>query len=148
MSDTTTTWVPMAGRGDWTLDGADLASGDDLETAVLISLFTDREANLDDAIPDGTGDPRGWIGDADQLYKIGSRLWLLERAKQTTETLTKAKGYITEALQWLIDDGVVAKFDIYVEWTKASQLGAKVVAYQKNGPALAMNYSWVWKGIN
>lgn len=132
-------------RGDWSHDNASLASGDDLETAILISLFSDREASSDDVILDGTGDPRGWVGDVDQDYKIGSRLWLLERAKQTQETLRLASDYIAEALQWLIDDGVVARFDITVEWTRASVLGANLVAYKQSGAAKALNFSWVWR---
>ena len=147
MSDTSTIWVRDLGRGDWNLVGADLQSGNDLETAILISIFSDREANPDDIIPDGTNDPRGWIGDIDQPYKIGSRIWLLTRAKQTQETLSRANDYIAEALQWLIDDGVVAQFDITTEWTKPGLLGAKVLAYQ-GGISTPMNFSWAWKAIN
>ncbi|MET3132229.1 phage gp46-like protein [Oxalobacteraceae bacterium GrIS 1.11] len=148
MSDTSTVWVRELGRGDWSLDGADLQSGNDLETAILISLFTDREANPDDVIPDGTGDPRGWVGDLGQPYKIGSRIWLLARAKQSPETLRLASDYIGEALQWLIDDGVVARFDITAEWSAPSLLGAAVMAYQNNGSSIPMNFSWVWKAIH
>lgn len=145
MSDTRTIWMRDMARGDWAHDNASLASGDDLDTAILISLFSDREASSDDVIPDGTGDPRGWVGDVDQDYKIGSRLWLLERAKQTQETLRLANDYIAEALQWLIDDSVVARFDITTEWTRAGMLGASLVAYQQSGAARALNFSWVWR---
>jgi phage gp46-like protein len=148
MTDTTTIWNRDLSRGDWALAGADLQTGSDFESAILISLFTDREANPDDEIPDGTGDPRGWVGDQGQDYKIGSRLWLLARAKQTTETLQRASDYIAEALQWLLDDGVVARFDITVEWTRPAMLGARILAYQPNGNATPMNFSWVWKAIN
>ena len=148
MSDTTTVWVRELGRGDWALTGASLLEGNDLETAILISLFSDREANTDDVIPDGTNDPRGWVGDAGEDYKIGSRIWLLERAKQTTETLRRAGDYIAEALQWLIDDGVVAQFDIVTEWTRAGTLGANVLAYKNTGSSIPMSFSWVWKAIN
>lgn len=109
MSDTATIWVRDLGRADWAMDGLALQAGSDLETAIIISLFSDREANPDDVIPDGTRDPRGWIGDVDQPhYKVGSRMWLLDRAKQTTGTLRRANDYIAEALQWLIADRVVA----------------------------------------
>lgn len=145
MSDTRTIWMRDMARGDWSHDNANLASGGDLETAILISLFSDREASSDDVISDGTGDPRGWIGDVDQDYKIGSRLWLLERAKQTQETLRLANDYIAESLQWLIDDSVVARFDITTEWTRPGMLGANLVAYQQSGAAIAFNFSWVWR---
>ncbi len=147
MSDTTTVWDTALGVGDWNLIGAQLQSGDDLDTAVLISLFTDRVARPEDVIPDGTADPRGWWGD-DPLYPIGSRLWLLYRAKKTQDTLAKAQDYVAEAVQWLIDDGVVAQFDITVEWTDPSQLGIWLVAYKSDGTQQSLNYSWAWAGIN
>ena len=141
MSDTTTIWRDFA-RGDWELNGAQLQSGNDLATAVLISLFTDRQARADDVIPDGTTDRRGWWADGDVL--IGSRLWLLDRSKQTTETLNRAYDYITEALQWMIDDGVVMQFGVNVQWMNPGQLGANVVAYRSDGTNSAMNYGWAW----
>lgn len=147
-TDITIFWDSANNRGDWATQGPVLATGNDLETAILVSLFTDRMAAADDEIPDGSGDPRGWWGDAGGTTQIGSRLWLLRRAKQTTETLQRAYDYIAEALQWLIDDGVVAKFDITVEWTRASMLGAMVVAYQQDGTQVSTAYTWVWNGIN
>lgn len=148
MSDTTTVWVPALGRGDWVLQGADLQNGDDLITAVLISLFTDRIANEDDEIPDGTDDPRGWWADAGERYPIGSRLWLLDREKQTNETKARARDYIVESLQWLIDDGVVARFDVDVAWIAPGNLGAQVIANRVDGSTVAMNFASVWQGIN
>lgn len=148
MSDITTIWVPKLSHGDWVLAGADLESGGDLVTAVLISIFTDRVANTDDDIPDGSGDPRGWWGDAGERYPVGSRLWLLGRSKQLPETAALAKDYIAESLQWLIDDGVVARFDIDTTWIAPAQLGAQVVANRTDGSTVAMNFTSVWQGIN
>ena len=148
MSDISTIWDTALGVGDWKLAGADLASGSDLETSVFISLFTDRVANPDDVIPDGTSDPRGWWGDVDQDYPIGSRLWLLDRAKQTKETLRHAYDYVAEALQWLIDDEVVDHLDILCEWVGPGQLGIQVVAYQPSGASKPMRFIWAWKGIS
>ena len=148
MSDTTTVWDVANARGDWQMSGPLLATGNDLATAILISLFTDRIAEPGDTIPDGSNDPRGWWGDSGNTVLIGSRLWLLQRAKQTQETLQRANDYIVEALQWMIDDGVVAKFDILVEWTQTSELGAQVVAYKQDGSTVATAYTWAWKGIN
>jgi phage gp46-like protein len=143
MSDISTVWLPEIGRGDWLQNGAQLASGNDLVTAILISLFTDRVAAADDVIPDGSSDSRGWWGD-DPANPIGSRLWLLGRAKQVTDTLSRAQDYITEALQWLIDDGVVARFDILTEWTRSGMLGARIIAYEASGGIIALNSKSVW----
>lgn len=141
MADITITWSPADGRGDWTFaPGGDLDTGDDLATAILLSLFTDRPALKDDVIPDGTTDRRGWWGDRE----LGSRLWLLERAKQTTETLHRVRDYIAEALQWLVDDGVVARFDIEAAWLRRSTLGARITAFRSDGRTVALSYSWAW----
>ena len=144
MSDISTLWQTT--RGDWKLSGQSLASGNDLVTAVVVSLFTDRVALPDDAILDGSNDPRGWWAD-DALNPIGSRLWLIDRAKRTQETLERAQGYINEALQWLIDDGVVAQFGVFVEWTAPHTLGAQVTAYRRDGGTTPMNFAWAWPSL-
>ncbi len=144
MSDIATVWAgPLQASGDWQIAGPDLLSGNDLQTAVLISLFSDRTAQPSDTIPDGTTDPRGWWGDNFQ-YPVGSRLWLLGRSKQTRETLQAAQLYISEALQWLIDDGVAAAVDVGCEWTEPGLLGARIVVLRTDGTTQVMNFGWVW----
>jgi len=143
MPDIMISWSAGEARGDWSLASGDLGTGDDLATAILLSLFTDRLATADDTLPDGTDDRRGWWGDRE----IGSRLWLLDRAKETEDTRRKAGDYIAEALQWLIDDGVVARFDIRVEWVRRSTLGAWVTAHRRDGTSTAYNFAWAWQGV-
>ncbi len=101
---------------------------------MLVSLFTDRVANPDDSLPDGSGDPRGFWAD-DPRYPTGSRLWLLDRAKRTQQTIGLARGYIDEALQWLIDDGVVSSIDVALEWTQRSTLAARITIYAPESAA-------------
>lgn len=96
---------------DFRIEFGDLMTGNELSTAVVMSLFTDGRAQPDDLIPDGT-DPRGWWADALDGERYGSRLWLLERANATAEVLSRAKGYAVEALQWLIDDGIAKSIDV------------------------------------
>lgn len=128
-------------HGDWVLDGPSLASGHDLETAILISLFSDRLALPSDETPDG--DRRGWWGDSPQ-YPIGSRLWLLDRVKGPRDVPQRAHDYAAEALQWLIDDGVVARFDIAAQWVTPSRLDLIVTANQREGTRVAMRFAQVW----
>lgn len=147
MADATLTWDVANNRADLVMVGPALATGNDLQTAIIISLFTDRMAQPGDVIPDGTNDPRGWW--ADDTVPIGSRMWLLSRAKQIPDTLQRAYDYLAEALQWLIDDGVVAQFDINVSWARPSVLGAQITAYKQNGTTLMTGqYAWAWSGIN
>ncbi|RJF85048.1 hypothetical protein D3877_11410 [Azospirillum cavernae] len=143
MADILVSWIANDARGDWSLVSGDLDTGDDLATAILLSLFTDRSATASDSPPDGSGDRRGWWGDRE----IGSRLWLLDRAKQTEETRRRAADYVAEALQWLIDDGVVARFTIRVEWARRSTLGVWVIAHRSDGQSTSFNFDWAWQGV-
>lgn len=143
MSDITTVWNASLLRGDWVQQGSALQAGGDVITGVLISLFTDRIANEDDAIPDGTGDPRGWWAD-DAQHPIGSRLWLLSREKQLDLVPQRAKDYCKEALQWLIDDGVVSSFDVAAEWVRSSLLGVQVTAHRRNDSPVSLKFSAAW----
>jgi phage gp46-like protein len=148
MPDISTFWQPEQARGDWALAGADLAAGGDLATAVLISLFTDRRADPDDVIPDGSNDPRGWWGDTGRDTPIGSRLWLLEREKRTEAVRLRAEDYIGEALQWLLDDGVASSIEVVAQWALGGRLDAMVVIVEPTGRRQVFNYQWAWKGVN
>lgn len=175
MVDIATLWSPSLGIGDWYVqvgeDGAltdnlgapitddsgmpirdglfgsatDLQMGDDLFTAVLISLFTDAQAGDDDIIPDASLDPRGWWGDLGEDLPIGSKLWLLTRSKQTADVLAKAKLYIEDALRWLVDDGAAASIAVTTEWTKPGMLGALVAIRRASGIDVSLRFDWAWK---
>lgn len=99
---------------DLDTDSDGLTDDDTFETAVLISLLSwaRADADVDDVRdPDNLG---GWWGDsfADEPGdEIGSKLWLLFGAKVTTEVLSLAEQYTTEALQWAIDDGIASGID-------------------------------------
>ena len=141
MADISTVWDVQRTRGDWVLLGPVLESGDDLQTAVLISLFTDRLALPSDPTPEG--DRRGWWGD-DPKYPIGSRLWLLDRVKGPLDVPQRAQDYAAEALQWLIDDGVVARFDIVAQWITPDRLDLTITANRSDGSRVAMKFPQVW----
>ena len=91
MADIALTWNNDIGAGDLCVVGADLLADDGLETAVLLSLFSDRRAR-EEEIPPGQTWRRGWWGDllADDQDQIGSKLWLLEREKQSPTVLVRA----------------------------------------------------------
>ncbi|MES2685735.1 MAG: phage GP46 family protein [Pseudomonadota bacterium] len=123
----------------------DLATGNELSTAVMLSLFTDRRANDDDTLPDGT-DPRGWWADAMDGQRIGSRLWLLESARSLPETFRLAGEYAEEALQWLVDDGIAKS----VQATAVAVGGCDKVMWltvlvcKPDGKTLRWKYRYAW----
>lgn len=127
----------------------DLASDAGLETAVIVSLFTDRRAGADDDIPDGTDDRRGWWADAYAQVaddKIGSRLWLLAREKNIEAAALKAGGYAREALAWMIEDGVVDRIDARAEAVNEKTLGLLVDIYRPAQATAQYRFEAFWNG--
>lgn len=97
------------GMFDLKIEKGDVVRDDGLETAVIISLFTDRRVTEEEK-PYLANSKRGYWGDLFSEIdgdKMGSRLWTLEREKRTTEVLRRSEDYAREALQWMIEDGVV-----------------------------------------
>ena len=169
MSDIALRWDIGAGRADFALSLADqliwtdeagnsvidqngrpvastftpgdgLAMGDELLSALIISLFTDAEASADDVITDGSGDPRGWWGGP-----IGSKIWLRARSKATPSTLALVKNDIEQALAWLITDDIVARIDVATEWTRPAMLGASVFLMRQDGTRRSLAFSRLWE---
>lgn len=99
-------------HGDIAQDGYDLLADDSIETAVIISLFTDRRAEPGDVIPNGTNNRRGYWGDSLRTRPIGSRLWLLSREKNLNSVIVRAETYAAEALHWLLDDGLAGAVSV------------------------------------
>ena len=122
--DLALSWDSAACSADLAVVANDLQGDAGLETAVMLSLFLDRRAEDGDVLPDGASDRRGWW--ADELApvdgdKIGSRLWLLARAKPVRETALRAEEYAREALAWLVEDRVASRVEVSAE---IGQLGS------------------------
>jgi phage gp46-like protein len=142
MTDIRTTWSPLLYAGDWLIDPPDLAGGADLETATLLSLFTDARAADDDRLPGSLDDRRGWWA-----APLGSRLWLLSREVATNEVRLRAEDYCREALQWMLDDGVADQIDVAAEWAAPPdqrRLEIEVVIYRAGNIVFARRFDWAW----
>ncbi|MEP0518575.1 MAG: phage GP46 family protein [Hyphomicrobiales bacterium] len=151
----------QGGYADWALAEPDetgnqigLRAKSALHTAILICLFTDKR------LPDG-GEPtpndpdrRGWHGDtydvrADKSEReMGSLLWTLERGALTEfQTEELAKSYCHEALQTLIDQGVVASFKVETEADVVGGLLKILVnAYSNDGSEqYSQRFGYAWE---
>lgn len=125
-----------------------LDSAEPLVRAVIISLFTWRRANPDDELP---GDQRmGWWGDSFPTVpndRIGSRLWLLSRAKFSVRNppVERAREYAEEALAWLVEDGVVARVEVEAQRIGLDTLALANRFYRSDGTVLAdIRFTDVW----
>ncbi len=95
---------------DLVLENGALVVEHGLETAVLLSLFVDRRAR---ELPPGETDPRGWWAEAKE-DRWGSQLWTLSRAKLTRQTIERARAFALEALNWLVEDGILERVEVAV----------------------------------
>ncbi|WJV64777.1 phage GP46 family protein [Pectobacteriaceae bacterium C52] len=120
---------------------------DPLTRAVAISLFTWRRAGPDDDV----NSVMGWWGDSYPTWqndRIGSRLYQLRREKLTNKTPMKAREYIIEALQWLVDDEVIAHVDVSTERTDVNSMYAAVTLYKQDGTAIALAFDDLWRELD
>ena len=130
------------------LQDIDNDKSDPLVRAVIISLFTWRRAHDDDVLPNTGISRMGWWGDSFPPVandKIGSRLWLLARAKLTDSTAQQAQDYAEEALQWLIDDGVAARVDVSATRRGISTLALTCTVLNRSGAVMArLQFANLW----
>lgn len=146
MSDISSFWNVDAIHADWQADSGALTTGNDLQTAIIISLFTDRLARRDDTY-DGS-DRRGWWGDSDSDNQMGSRLWLIRREKLTTRVAIKAEEYAKEALSWLKNDGVVSEILIAAQIVLPNRLNLTIRYLPPDGDWQECAFFWIWEQIN
>jgi len=132
------------------------APGLDLQTSVLLSLFTDARAETDDPLPSNIrsqdrgqvppGTLRGcWTDNYPTVEgdRIGSKLWLLRREKQTQETLNRAKQYANEALAWIVEDGIASNVTVTAEWVRMGLLGFRAEITRPNGQE-SYRFDYLW----
>jgi phage gp46-like protein len=122
-----------------------LNTEDTLQTAVVISLFTDRRARADESLPYGITDRRGWLGaefvNDDQGDFWGSAFWLLFVTKVNTDILERARFAGQEALAWLVSTGVATKVTVESEWV-GDRLAIRPRIYQ--GALASPVYDVLW----
>ncbi|WVR18343.1 hypothetical protein y223_00063 [Bordetella phage PY223] len=137
--------------GDILTADFDLQTDEGLQTAILISLFSDRRASPDDEMPAGETNRRGWWGDVHPEVPgdvIGSRLWLLFREKKLPEVIARANEYARDALQWLIDDKVAERVDVQAEAIRAGEadvLAIQGTVYRPRGEPVRFRYNYAWQ---
>ena len=130
-------------RFDIAIENGDLALDEGLRTAVLLSLFLDRRAEKDD---DFEGDDRrgSW---QDQYLphagdRQGSRLHLLARAAESEQTLTLARTYASEALNWMVRDGIASKIETEATWVRPGLLGLLITITLANGDVWSETFNY------
>lgn len=152
MTDLVLAFDPETLSADLQLLGGDLSTSSTLETAVLISLFSDARAETGDELPQGETWRRGWaleaVGDAAAGSRFGSRLWLGGRRKQTEETRLWVLETAHAALAWMVGDGIAKAVDLSAEWipgrTGAGMMRLSVLVTKPDVTTESFIYQWAW----
>lgn len=139
MSDLT---IHTLGEPDLTVTANDLAVDDGLRGAVLLSLFCDARAEPGDILPAGDSDRRGWWG-SEFGGPVGSRLWLLSRAKLTADALKRAEIYARESLDWMLTERVASAVKVTASQSNG-QLVLSVAITRPSGNVERYRYGLVW----
>lgn len=117
-------------------DDGDLVIDETPITPVLLSVGLDRRAASDDPLPEGRTQflvqsgidaRRGSAADAldPNGERIGSRLWLLDRAKATETTRLLFLSWLAECVEWAKrETGVLTEID--AQWLTKETLGWRV----------------------
>lgn len=142
-------FLDVDGLIDMAFVPGDVAADAGLETAVLVSLFSDARAT-EDMIPtiDRDGDLRGYWGDVRGTApgdSTGSLLWTIRRAKQLSRTLADAKGYAEAALRWMVEDQVASSVVVNASYPQLGWMLLEVLIYrpQSSNPVVfRYNYQW------
>ncbi|ELM3734793.1 phage GP46 family protein [Edwardsiella piscicida] len=139
------TWKNLLSRGDITIQHDGLSLDDGLVTLVLICLFTDARADVDDEIPDGSGDPRGWPGDTFSDSPWGSKLWLLEREKLTESVRQRVEDYARLSMQPLLRAGYARSADVGASIASFDRINFIVVLIRPDKSQLTIQLSRRWE---
>lgn len=127
------------------IENGDFALIDSFDTSITCALLTDARADANEVLQSQRR--RGWWGNQFASYfpdyQIGSKLWLLDQARNTQNTLNSAIDYARNALQWLVDDGHAD--NIIVNGTRNSSGISLVVQILRGNSIVDTKYYDLWQ---
>lgn len=129
------------------LDG-DLALDQGLESSLLVSLFSDSLIDQDE-LPFQETKLRGWWADGvDETLNdsTGSKLWLLDRAKQNDENLTLAQTFAEQATQWLLDDVISSEIEVSTSYLESGVIEIDIDITKPQGNTVNYKFDSTWLG--
>ena len=130
------------------IDGTIVSS---LQVAVEISLFTDRRATADEINGFKRGQPartsrRGYWANFFRDNVQGSGLWLLDREKRRAETIARAQTYATDALNWMVLEGVAQTVAASASFS-GTILILDVTIRKPDGQDVGFKYNFAWDSL-
>jgi len=137
--------ITVNGKFTIGITGSDLTQDDGFDTAINLSLFTDKRAS-DDRIQEEVNN-KGSLHDLVskvQGRKHGSLLWLLDMARLTPATRNDAATYAQQALNWFVEDGLAKSVIAIAEIVPRSGIRLQIVITYNNGQ-VSTRYRNLWE---
>ena len=130
---------------DLVIENGDLKADPGLETASLISIYSNKRVSFEE-LPPGEKDRQGWWADLiSELNgdKIGSRLWSLERVGKVNDaTAVELEDILAEAFEWMLEDGIAASVVVNAEITGLNEIKGTVDIYRPEGDNIPFKFIW------
>lgn len=131
---------------DCVIEDGDLKLTGGMDSAIFISLFTDRRANPDEVA--NPMDRRGWCGTQntrDAQGNKGSGIWLYEQRRLDADTTEGVRMEAYQALHWKITDRLAKEIDVTIEKSPHDRrLGLKAAITAANGGVTNIGYQ-LWE---
>ena len=106
----------------------DVMTADFFDTAIIVSLFTDRRADSSEVLEPHRR--RGWPGEGDGV--TGSTGWVYDQSRVTGTLLAGVSAAYTQALQWMVEKGYATAMRAVASQT-AVGVSLLVTAERPNG---------------
>lgn len=130
---------------DLKIENGDLKADNGLETAALISVFSNKRVTLEQ-LPQGETDRMGWWADLiseAEGDQIGSRHWVLERlGKINTQSEIEMRSVLKEAFEWMLDDGIASRVEVDAERTDTNEIVGSALIYRPSGDNIPFKFVW------
>lgn len=130
---------------DLEFENGDFIIDDGLETALVVSILSDRRA--DNSQVSQRELRRGWIGDLVTTlpgFKLGSHIWLSEQARITQETLTTIQDSAEKSLDWMFSAELITEVEARASITTKSSILLLITVTSPNGSVSTKAFN-LWK---
>lgn len=137
------------GMADISIANGDVVIGDDLHTAIGLSLFSNRRADSSTFSPEVLNSNQGWWGDIFRDSPLGSVYWQLARRKRSEAVLELVRAASVQSLSWLTEDGIASSIEVTTSWLRVSAglMDVKIVVTRSTGGTSSFNYQFVWDNL-
>ena len=99
-------------------DSGDLQGTEGADTAILFSALCEKRADESEVIKPEfrRGDWSIELNDVSG-YEVGSKLWLLDSARNNQESIDAGIDYLNDGFAWMIEDNIIKEIDVTGELT-------------------------------